>query len=188
MKTNNSETNNIVDLASFRNQRKPAAAPLKSTLGGLPTDAAMPEAGVVDMTQRRQEILQDERREVKRTILTEFVGAFCVVPALGLERVNLYDISDNGVAFDLERAQGHFKEGEEVAMRVYLNQYTYFPFAIKIAHVRLSQEEGVLRHGAEFLKDTVNKEALHHFVKFIETVSASLERDNGDIMVSNLKT
>ena len=72
-------------------------------------------------------------------------------------------------------------------MRVYLSQDTYFPFIVKIQNFRVLNGEGSCRHGANFIKGTVNDEALFHFVKFIETVSASLEKDSGDIMVSGLK-
>ncbi len=143
-------------------------------------------AAVIDMTEKRQEMIAQERRQVKRTILSEFVGAFALVPRKGLLKVNLYDISDNGVAFDVETVAGHFAIGEEVAMRVYLNQQTYFAFVVRIQNVRSVDEEESFRHGANFLKETVNAEALHHFVKFIETVSASLQNDNGDITVTNI--
>lgn len=71
-------------------------------------------------------------------------------------------------------------------MRLYLNHKTYFPFVVKVQNIRRLAEEDVYRHGANFVKGTINDEALHHFVKFIETVSASLQTDRGDILVSNL--
>lgn len=145
------------------------------------------ESPVVDMTVRRNEILARERRRVRRTILTEFIGAFVVVPKQGLKKVLIYDISENGLAFDVEVENGNFRPGEEVAMRVYLNQDTYFPFVVKIANAREIIEDGCWRHGANFVRGTVNDVALHHFVKFIETVSASLQKDKGDIMVSNIR-
>lgn len=145
------------------------------------------DAPIVDMTERRNEQILRERRLVKRTILTEFVGAFVVVPQKGLLKVSLYDISENGLAFDVETNLGKFAKGEELAMRVYLNQHTYFPFIIKVRNVRQEGDENSFRHGADFVKGSVNSIALRHFVKFIETVSASLERDGGDVMVSNLK-
>ena len=144
-------------------------------------------AEVTDITSIRQEMISEERRKVKRTILTEFLGATIVVPGQGLMKVTIYDISDDGFAFDLEVSEGKFKVGEEVAVRVYMNNQTYFPFSVKITHIKTVVDEAVYRHGSKFVKDTVNKEALHHFVKFIESVSASLKGDNGDIMVSNLK-
>lgn len=143
-------------------------------------------AEVLDMTQAREEMLSRDRREVKRTILTEFVGAFVVLPERGLMKVALYDISDNGVAFDLDLTEGRFKNGEEIAMRVYLNHTTYFPFTITVTNSRIIADENVVRHGTNFARETVNDVALHHFVKFIENVSATLKTDEGDIQVSHI--
>lgn len=143
-------------------------------------------APVVDITERRQEMISQERRVVKRTILNEFVGACAVVPKFGLLKVAIHDISKQGMAFDIDGEFGAFRTGEEVALRVYLNRQTYFPFVVKIQNVRTLHSEGVHRHGAFFVKGAINDMALYHFVRFIETVSASLETDAGDVMVSNL--
>lgn len=146
------------------------------------------EGSVVDIAEMRSEILKEDRRKVKRTILTEFISVHTVVPGMGLMKVALFNINEDGVAFDIEKARGHFQVGEEVAMRVYLNHQTYFPFVIKVRHVTEIQDEEVHRHGAEFVKDTVNDVALHHFIKFIENVSASLKHDKGDVLVSNINS
>jgi hypothetical protein len=147
---------------------------------------AAPPAPVIDMTEKRAEIINQERRQVKRTILSEFIGAFALVPRKGLLKVTLYDISDNGLAFDVSEAAGHFAVGEEVAMRVYLNQQTYFPFVVRVQNIRGLADENAFRHGAGFVKGTINDEALHHFVRFIETVSANLQTDQGDLQVSSV--
>ena len=144
------------------------------------------EENILDITLARQEMISRDRRDVKRTILTEFIGAFAILPEKGLMKVTLYDISENGMAFDLEAADGGYNVGDEVAMRVYLNHSTYFPFTITIANCRLIEEEGVLRHGANFVKGSLNDVALHHFIKFIENVSASLKTDSGDVLVSHI--
>ncbi len=167
---------NVIDLTHRLKQEK-AGRKAKASTGTAP---------VIDMTEKRNEIISQERRQVKRTILSEFIGAFAVVPRKGLLKVNLFDISDNGLAFDVEMVAGHFAVGEEIAMRVYLNQQTYFPFIVKVQNIRGINDENVFRHGANFQKDTINEQALFHFVKFIETVSASLQSDAGDIMVSSI--
>jgi hypothetical protein len=141
---------------------------------------------VIDITERRAEAIQSEKRKVKRTILSEFIGTVVVVPSVGLQKVTIYDISEEGVAFDVPVEVGQFHKGEEVAMRVYLNKTTYFPFVVKIANLRPVLDEAIVRHGANFVKGTLNDEALHHFIRFIETVSTCLEQDGGDKMVSNL--
>ncbi|MBC86426.1 MAG: PilZ domain-containing protein [Bdellovibrionaceae bacterium] len=172
-----SQNNNVIDFQKHLKNRQAEPAVDK---------AKKSTADVVNMTERRSEILKEERRQVKRTILTEFIGASVVVPQKGLMKVALYDISDQGISFDMEGDSGHFKVGEEVAMRVYLNHQTFFPFSIVLKNVQEVDEEAVYRHGGQFVQGTLNDEALHHFVKFIETVSASLRTDSGDIMVSNL--
>lgn len=170
---------NIIDLTGRLKTRNHKENP-----ANLKKQKDKPE--VVDMTEARQQIINNERRDVKRTILTEFIGAFAVLPERGLMRLSLYDISDRGISFDLELTEGRFLEGEEVAMRVYLNHKTYFPFIVKITYSRPMEQEGIIRHGANFTAGTINDVALHHFVKFIENVSASLKTDDGDIQVSNI--
>lgn len=150
------------------------------------TSTSRSKAPVMDITEVRKEMINSERRIVKRTILTEFIGAFVILPDHGLLRVSIYDISDNGVAFDIDTEKPIFKENEEVAMRVYLNHKTYFGFIVKVQNTRFVPSEGLVRTGTHFCKGTLNDVALHHFVKFIETVSASLKTDDGDIQVSNI--
>lgn len=142
---------------------------------------------VLDMVERRVDILREDRRLVRRTILSEFIGASVVVPEHGLCKVAIYDISDTGVAFDMGLEMGQFRVGEEVAMRVYLNHSTYFGFVLQVSNVRENLDEGTTRFGAGFVKGSVNDEALFHFVKFIECVSASLHKDTGDVVVSGLR-
>lgn len=169
--------NNVIDISKH----------LKDLAKNAKSQGAGEKAPVVDISGLRQEMINEERRQVKRTILTGFIGAFVVIPNQGLLRVDVYDISENGIAFDMETVSGHFNRGEEVAMRVYMNQNTYFPFIVNIQNFRELEGTDLTRHGAYFVKGTVNDEALFHFVKFIETVSASLQRDTGDVLVSNLK-
>ena len=143
-------------------------------------------ASVVDIGARRQEIINAERRSVRRTILTEFIGVHLVIPGMGLQKCTLFDISDKGLAFDLDKKQGKLDPGDELAMRVYLNHKTYFGFFVTVNNSRFVEEEGTYRHGVSFVEGTLNEEALQHFVKFIQSVSASLKTDNGDVIVSNL--
>ncbi|MCX7978583.1 MAG: PilZ domain-containing protein [Bdellovibrionaceae bacterium] len=142
------------------------------------------QAEVLDMTGPRSEELNEERRKVRRTILTGFVGAFVVVPDRGLLKVSLFDINENGLSFDTEMECGHFNREEKVAMRIYLNHKTYFEFLIEIKWFEQINQVGVIRHGARFVKNSLNQEALHHFVKFIEAVSVNLQADEGDVQIS----
>ncbi|MCB0347231.1 MAG: PilZ domain-containing protein [Bdellovibrionales bacterium] len=145
------------------------------------------KATIVDMTVRRQEVISEERRQVKRTILAEFVGAYVLIPGKGLQKVSVYDIGDGGLSFDMDFEAGHFNMGEEYAMRLYLSKDTYLPFTIRVSNFREVHDEGVIRHGSQFIKNTTNSEALKHFVAFLETVTASLQTDRGDITVTKIR-
>lgn len=169
------KSSNVIDLKSRSRKSQPS------------DDNNGTAAPILDMTERRNEMLTHERRRVRRTLLSEFVGAHVVVPERGLQRAVIYDISEEGIAFDVEVGGGKFDGGEEVGFRVYLNHQTYFPFIVKVLNSRVIPEEGVVRHGGKFVMGTINDVALHHFVKFIETVSASLRTDSGDVMVSGLR-
>lgn len=148
----------------------------------------MQTSEITDISEQRQKTIAEDRREVKRTILTEFIGTHLVLPGLGLIKVSLFDVSTMGVSFDLEKKFGFFKETDEIAMRIYLNHDAYFPFQLKVMNTRFDQDEQVYRHGAHFINGSVNEEALYFFVRFLETVSTSLRKDDGDILVSNVTT
>lgn len=139
---------------------------------------------VIAIDQLREEIIAEERRKVKRTMLTEFIGASVVLPGSGLVKVTLNDISLEGLSFDIAKKYGSFSKNEEVALRLYLNHTTYFPMTLKVTNMRFIPEIGYYRHGSKFLRDSQNQEALGHFIKFIETVNTSLKADHGDILLS----
>lgn len=170
---------NVIDMMKRRNQQ------LKDE-GREDTNIAE-VAPILDMTERRTEVITEERRKVKRTILAEFVGAFVLIPNVGLQKVNVFDISESGLSFDLDFEHGHFNIGEEFAMRLYLSNDTYMPFTVRVTNHREVQDEGVHRHGVQMLKDSTNQESIKYFVKFLETVTASLQTDKGDRTVSKIK-
>lgn len=164
---------------------------ITSKLKKLQSTEVEPQASfdsIINISELRSEVLKQERRTVKRTILTEFIAVHLVLPDRGLVKVMVHDINENGLSFDLESQFGKFNQGEEVAMRVYLNHMTYFPFVVTVKRQAGLPEEDVIRHGAEFVKGTINDEALHHFVKFIENVSASLKQDRGDVLVTKINS
>ncbi|MBY0316168.1 MAG: PilZ domain-containing protein [Bdellovibrionales bacterium] len=174
---NTNNLNNVIDLQKHRGKKaKKASGTEKSTFS----------AGVTDISNIRQEMINSERRSVRRTILTEFIGMNIIVPQKGLVKSALYDISENGLAFELPIDLGKFNVGEEVAMRIYMNHATYFPFVIKITHIRKDADEGLYLYGGSFIKNSINQVALFHFAKFVENISAYLKTDHGDVMVSNI--
>lgn len=159
---------------------------LKNNNSPLSVDTdSLEQAEVLSISETREEHIQEERRRAKRTILREFIGAFVIVPEKGLLKVNLIDVSEEGLSFDLDMELGRFQREEDVAMRVYLSHKAYFPITVNINYSRIIRGEDVVRHGGVFVKDGLTDTALHHFVKFVESVAPSLKKDEGDLLVSN---
>ena len=143
---------------------------------------------MIDIGAVRDRIISEDRRQVRRTILTEFISVHAVIPERGVMRVMLYDVTEGGLSFDLESEKGHYNIGDEVELRIYLNHQTYFKIDTKVAHITESTEEGSVRHGCEFVRDSINNDALSFFVKFLESVTASLRRDGGEILVTKINS
>ncbi len=145
---------------------------------------------VINYAEQKKRMLFHERRQVKRTVLAEFVSAMVVLPEKGLLKVALYDISEEGISFDLDADQGSFKIDEEVSIRVYLNHKTYFPMTILVKHITHEISEGVIRHGTVFMRgvttDTVTDAALQYFIRFIESAGDGLRKDNGDLLAPKI--
>ncbi len=146
-----------------------------------------PKVDIFNISEIRNQIIKDERRDKKRTILNGFIGAHVVVPGQGLLKVALFDISEAGLSFDLDPDWGFFKEKEEVALRFYFNHQTYFPFEIKVTSSRLISEEGIIRHGATLIPDADKNETFFYFTYFLESISKNLKVDNGDIAFTDRK-
>jgi hypothetical protein len=143
---------------------------------------------VVDLNEKRSQVLKTDRRKAERVMLSEFISMQVVVPGFGLLKISLYDIHENGLSFDIDDNHGKFQVGEEVAMRVYLNRESYFPLVVKVRHATFIPDENVNRHGSEFVKDSINDVALHHFVKFLENVSRVLRNDKGDLTLNKINS
>lgn len=168
---------NVIDMTARRKKQ------IKGDNEKLGADG---QAQVFDITDQRQEIITEERRKAKRTILSEFIGAYAVIPQMGLVEIELYDISVDGLSFDLSTSHGHFRDGEEIALRLYLTKDSYLPFSVKVRYVREINDERTNRHGTEFVRSEYNEEAIQLFVQFMEKASTTLCHDNGDIVVRKL--
>lgn len=144
------------------------------------------DATVVDVTQKILEQQSEDRRKVQRVVLNEFISAHVHVPGRGLLRVILKDIHEGGLAFDLGEREGAFNRGETLEMRFYMNHETYFKFTTKVAHFTHNTEDGVYRHGCQFVGEGINDVALQHFISFLQNIAASLKTDRGDRTISQI--
>lgn len=147
------------------------------------TDESSPKLLQIDEFKSKfKPVLLKERRQVERTILSDLISGMVVLPEKGLCKVSLYDISNEGLAFTLDKEMGSFQPGEEIALRVYLNRKTYFPLHVKVKHATFDIDEDVIRHGVEYIVGSSNDVALQHFVNFIISLNEGLKIDDGDLI------
>lgn len=172
----NNNPSNVIQLHNYR-QTKSRPQESDPVLSGA--------AEVTDISVRRKAMIKTERRNVKRTILSEFIGVLVLVPGQGLQKCILRDISEDGLSFDMEARWGSFACDEQITMRVYLNHRTYFSFELQVENIRAEEGDAIYRHGGRFIPDSYNQEALYHFIRFIETVSTNLQGDKGDVLVAS---
>ncbi|MDZ4676949.1 MAG: PilZ domain-containing protein [Oligoflexia bacterium] len=165
---------NVIDFNKHKNSHK-----VKATHNDIEKIEHEPSP-IIDMTKRRDQLADQDRREVTRTVFSQFIGVFIVLPKLGLQPVSIYDISAGGLAFDLPSELGQFNIGEAVTMRIYLSHDTYFSYSAKIANVRAVDHGAVLRHGTILQKDDESYETLTHFMHFLQAVARVAKKDNGD--------
>lgn len=149
-------------------------------------EATAAETQVHDITQRIQDRQAEDRRKIKRVVLNDFISAHVYIPGRGCLKIALKDITDKGLAFEIDEKQGQFTRGENLEIRFYLNHETYFKFHIQVAHSAFVSEEASYRHGCQFVGDSLNNVALNHFVLFLQNIAASLRTDKGDRIITNL--
>jgi hypothetical protein len=180
------KNNNVIPFN--KNRKKGAADPVdvaKERLYGKPAKSNAATA-LIDLNERREEKLASEKRAVTRTVLSQFLGVFLVLPNKGLQPVSLHDVSEAGLSFDLPTEVGSYEISETVTMRIYLSHDTYFSFHAKIANKRSSSSQGVARHGAVFRKDDESFKTLFYFTKFLENVGLVARRDTGDRLLGRI--
>jgi hypothetical protein len=114
----------------------------------------------------------ERRRSRRRPILSTF-SLFIVVPKKGYVRLPVHDLSDLGIAFDIDAGgespmEFPVKAGEKLDIRFYLNQSLYFPIEIQV--VRVEDRPEARRVGAEFSKESPGYRAFGSFLNMLDTI------------------
>ncbi|MDR3606292.1 MAG: PilZ domain-containing protein [Oligoflexia bacterium] len=122
-----------------------------------------------------------ERRRSKRLEILSTFSLFAVVPQKGPHRLGVYDLSQDGLGFDLdieEEAQAglrsfEVKAGSPLEVHLYLNQSLYIPLFVTVRRIE-DQPNGVRRVGAEFSeRQSGGYRALLAFATMLDAVSGS---------------
>jgi hypothetical protein len=116
-----------------------------------------------------------ERRKTKRRPVLDTFSLFVVVPKKGMHRLQVHDLSEGGLGFDLDIDGENFDEfpakvGEQIEVHLYLNQSLYLPLAAQIA--RVEDTKTVRRVGAEIVeKGSPSAKAFAAFLQMLDVVT-----------------
>lgn len=129
---------------------------------------------VIDFESKRQESIEKRKRSFERVLFSEFLGSYAEIDQNGTKfDVTMVDISRDGCLFQIpfsETSRNHFKDKDEVTVRVYFTKDDFLPLSVSIKHFNEyidERGEACLRFGGEFDKSLPSFQAFKPFIEFI---------------------
>jgi hypothetical protein len=152
-----------------------------------------PKAKLINFAKAVENLIF-ERRKTERTPLQDLESAYIYAPDNTLRKVSVQDFSQMGLAFFLACEDFPLAVGSELELRIYLNRETYFPVKIKVSNLNLTNLTArelkqksfgrVYRFGCTVDDESLNREAIEHFISFFKTINKISCKDLGDKMIS----
>lgn len=138
---------------------------------------------VVDFEEVRAKRLDEKRRKTERIIFKHLLGVYVVSDQEQLREIELVDISEDGLSFQVPFKKGSSLpiEMREVSLRLYFSQSTYLPVKLKIQNSRNYVDENghFARFGCTIDNTLQSYEAYQQFVKFLKSYSEHAHQDTG---------
>ncbi len=140
---------------------------------------------VISFTKARKEHVEEKRRKYERILFKQILGAYCLIENEGLKAIELVDLSNEGLSFQLplnSKNLTSIKEGKVITLRLYFSEQTYLPVVLKIENKRPCIENGqqFQRFGCSISKDTQSFAAYHSFVTFLAQYAEASHQDGGE--------
>lgn len=123
----------------------------------------------------------ERRKAIRRPILSTF-SVFIAIPKKGLHRLQVHDMSELGIGFDLdvegeELSAFPVKEGDPIEFRLYLNNTLFLPLTVQVK--RVEEYHAKRRVGAEFQKQSsTGYKAFLSFLKMIDEIANTVQFDS----------
>jgi c-di-GMP-binding flagellar brake protein YcgR len=120
-----------------------------------------------------------ERRRAKRIPILASFSISLVVPKKGMQRLNIFDVSENGIGFILnieEEFSSSFPTqlGDLLEINLYLNASLFLPLSVRVVRIDDAQT-GERRIGAEFENRTSETfTAFLAFLTFLDKIQTTV--------------
>ncbi len=141
---------------------------------------------VLDFNAKREENIEQKRRQFERILFNNFLGAYTVVDQGGsIYPVSLVDVSREGCLFqvpwNMER-DTQIEEGTEITMRMYFTKKSFIPVVMEIKRGQEHVDEDgqtYMQYGAEFDTSMPSFQAVESFIDFMYKFAEHSSLDKG---------
>jgi hypothetical protein len=166
---------------------------LVTTNGEGQTDNQNPHATsgeLVDFGKAREQKIEDKRRKTERVFFRNLLGVYCVTAPDAMAGVELVDVSEDGVAFQVrfDAKNPWPRDMAELPLRLYFTEESYLEIGVRIQNSRQTIEAGtrMVRYGCTVDKEWSSYEAYLQFVRFLKSYAEHNHRDTGHTKISYL--
>ncbi|MBF0315536.1 MAG: PilZ domain-containing protein [Oligoflexia bacterium] len=147
---------------------------------------------VINFTKKRNESIEQRRREFERVMFQSFLGVYSVIDNSGDQTIatELVDISEKGCLFQVpchnpknSNLIQQLKNRNVVDLRLYFTEKSYLLVTVNIKYCKeFVDQDGVTyyRFGCEFDKNSTSFEAMESFIRFIYKFAEHASTDRGD--------
>lgn len=142
---------------------------------------------VLNFMEKRQEVIEQKRRNVERIMFDNLLGAYGVIDEAGsIYPVSLVDISYQGCQVQVPAQTGSemtFAMDKEMTLRFYFTKKSYIPTLVKVKRIFPHQEQDgkkYWRYGLEFDKTVASFTPLQSFIEFLYSYAEHSQVDKGD--------
>lgn len=138
---------------------------------------------VVDFEEVRAKKLDEKRRKTERIIFKHLLGVYAVSEQEQLREIELIDVSEEGLSFQIPIRQGGTLpiEMREVNLRLYFSQDTYIPLRLKVQNSKhyVDGTGQYARFGCSVDNTLQSYSAYQQFVRFLKCYAEHAHQDTG---------
>lgn len=141
---------------------------------------------VVRIEELQNQKKDQDRRKYQRVLFNNVLNAYTVIEEKGLLQVQLLDISESGIRFQMGQDYGMFHKGEKIAFRLYFSHNDYIPLAVKIVHRQIPKQDDatLVEYGCAIIEVSAEIRAcIKDLVHFITRYTEVAKDDRGDHQV-----
>ncbi len=124
---------------------------------------------IVNLEDYRKNKSEERRREYERVLFNRILGVYSFAEKIGLNHVEVVDISYSGIKFKEDRPEHPLKTGQKIALRFYFTPSSYLRLVVDVKRVTPFKEEDRegLEYGCELDKNTKSYDVIKQLIAFM---------------------